>query len=153
MSTPKRGRPTKEEELLSFADHIGIEPELVKDFIGAAIPPREHVHAMPIEQATAIGPPLVLSAQEIRDEFLRLLYANRESLKGIALVNALKALATLAEHEKTPETEESAGINILDRIHSLPKEHAIPLLREEISRLDAAREGYFAAMNELLEAE
>lgn len=149
-ATRKRGpgRPSKEEELKQFAEHAGIDPELVGEYVKAALPapPKQ---PKPTEDA----PPEDWAEWEA--EMMRLLWINRADLKGIAMVQALKAIATLAEHQRDregPDDGEDDRKPLLDRLEALPKAHAAKLLKQEIGRLDELRAEYFAAL-ERLEAE
>ena len=133
----KRGRRTKVEELREAFVATGSDLAKLDEFLDGALT------AEPAE---------VPSAHEIRDELLRILYERRGELKGIALVNGLKALASLAA------TEEAAGQKqqveddrrpILDRIDALPKDHARKLLKQELARVDGYRADLFAALEGL----
>lgn len=75
------------------------------------------------------------TAEEMRDGLLKQLYDNRDGLKGIALVQALKALAALVPPPPPPVPEDEKPFSILDQLDSLPRAEGQKLLRREITRL------------------
>lgn len=87
----------------------------------------------------------------MRDEFMRLLYERRGELKGIALVQGLKALESLVAKERA-EPEKAADVvphSLLDQLHAIPPAHAIGLLETEIARLDADKVAHQEALQEM----
>ena len=76
----------------------------------------------------------VVSPEEMRDELLRQLYDNRRELKGIALVQGIKALAALVPPPPPEEPEDAKPFNILDQRDALPRKEFQRLLRLEIAR-------------------
>jgi hypothetical protein len=134
---PKRkpGRRTKEEELREFAQTAGVDMQKVADFIGGALEPEE-----------------VPSAQEIRDRLLSALSNRLGELKGIALVQALKAITALAaieEAEQQDSSEDDERRPLLDRLDALPPDHAAKLVKQEIERVDGYRQDLFQALQKL----
>lgn len=75
-----------------------------------------------------------VSPERMRDELLKQLYANRSELKGIALVQGIKALAALIP-PAPPEVFEEKPFSIVDQLDSLPKAEGQRLLRQHITRL------------------
>lgn len=102
------------------------------------------------QQADYIPPP---STEEMRDDFLRQLHGERHSLKGIALVQALKALEALVKSEQAaPEkTEDIPPHSLLDQVGSLPVPHARKLLNTEIERLERELTDHRDALENLKE--
>lgn len=93
----------------------------------------------------------------MRDEFMRLLYENRGQLKGIALVQGLKALESLVAKERSqPESADDVEPHsLLDQLHAIPPAHAVGLLTTEIARLEgelAAHQGALEEMKGLMDA-
>lgn len=87
--------------------------------------------------------------EEMRDGLLAQLYANRHELKGIALTQAITALAKLTPPAPPPEPEDTAPFSVLDQIGSLPKTESKRLLKGEIARLTADLAAHQAAYDEL----
>ena len=136
---PKRkpGRRTKEQELREFVEATGGDMTQLTDFLGGALEPQE-----------------VPSAQEIRDRLMAVLSDKLGSLQGVALVQALKAITALVaieEQEQAAKAEEQDDERrpLLDRLDALPPNHAALLVKQEIARLDAERQAYFAALQKL----
>src|SRR3954464_3119835 len=73
--------------------------------------------------------------EEMRDGLLEQLYENRTALKGVALVQALKALEALVPPPPPPEPEDDKRFSIIDQLDALPKSEGQKLLRQEITRL------------------
>lgn len=94
----------------------------------------------------------VASTAEMRDDFTRALHEQLKAgrLQGIALVQGLKALATLAEKEKEQEgvVEDVEPWNVLDHLDALPKAHAKQLLERRISELENELASHKAALKE-----
>ncbi len=141
------GRASKREEIEHFIEMAGLDPELIQ-VLGDAAPTPGRKHTPEPDRDDDEVP----SVEEIRDELLKLLYKRRGELKGIALVQGLKALESLVAAAPEPEVE-GEGVSILDRIDALPKDHAAEILRREITRLDNERAEFFAALERVMEAE
>lgn len=126
--TPRKtGRRSKRDEVAEFLDLAGLDPEYVAVLDGDA----------PLEKVPE-------TFAEMRDEMLRLIWLNKDSLKGIALVQALKALASLAESNKGDdeakgEAEPLIG-DLIAGIPGLPVERRDEILARELVKLDAERE-------------
>lgn len=85
------------------------------------------------------------SPEEMRDTLLTQLYDNRSELRGIALVQGIKALRDLIPPPPPPDPEEGERFSILDQLPSLPDAEGRRLVKEEIARLReelAAYESY-----------
>jgi hypothetical protein len=148
------GRPTKEAELLAFAEHIGAEPELVKGFIAEAIPAKKPVADTAWDPDPAADMAAIIAdPKQLYEWAVNSLVEHVSSGRAnVATVNGLKAVMDFAT--KQPDAvDDGEQVSVLDRIHALPKDHAAALLRGEIERLDLERGRYFAALTELLEAE
>lgn len=89
------------------------------------------------------------SAEQMRDELLLQLYNNRAELKGIALVQGIKALRDLIPPAPPPEPEDAARFSLLDQLDSLPKAEGRKLLKQEIARLTADMAAHQAAYDHL----
>lgn len=76
-----------------------------------------------------------VSAEEMRDELLKQLYNNRAELKGIALVQGIKALAQLVPPPPPDDPDAGKPFSVIDQLDSLPKKEGQRLLRQEITRL------------------
>lgn len=76
-----------------------------------------------------------VSPEEMRDGLLKQLYDNRSNLKGIALVQALKALAALVPPPPPEAADEGKPFSVIDQRDSLPKPEWQRLVRQEITRL------------------
>lgn len=127
-----KGRPTKEAELKEFAEAAGVDMEKVADFLGGALEPEE-----------------IPSAKDIRERLLLSLSNRLGELKGIALVQALKAISALAaieEQEQTTQDVTDERRPLLDRIEALPPEHATVLVKQELARIDTYKDDLFAAL-------
>ena len=101
-------------------------------------PPAEPSLITEADFAEALEPEQPKSVEEIHDELLRLLWERRGELKGIALVNGLKAIAQMkaakAAAPPDPDDDDQRNRTILDQVDRLPKAHAKRLLKEEIAR-------------------
>lgn len=131
----KTGRRTKEEELREFVTATGGDMAKLDEFLGGALEPET-----------------VPAAADIRDRLLSTLSNQLGSLKGIALVQALKAITALAvieDENKTDDELNDLRRPLLDRIDALPPEHAAGLVRQEIARVDGYRADLFAALTKL----
>lgn len=131
----KPGRRTKEQELTEFVQATGGDMTKLADFLGGALAAEE-----------------VPSAKEIRDRLLTTLSNRLGELKGIALVQALKAITALAVIEEAERDEndiEDERRPILDRLDALPPDHAAVLLKQEIIRIDGYRADLFEALTKL----
>jgi hypothetical protein len=73
----KPGRRTKEQEIAAFLDEVGLDPNLLHKVKGDGAAPE------------AEAPPETFA--EWRTEWMRLLWQRRGEMKGIALVQGLKA--------------------------------------------------------------
>lgn len=67
------------------------------------------------EPPAVVKPPE--SFAEMRDEFMLLIWQQRATLKGVALVQALNSLAKLADVDNTP-AEISPEVDVLDLIEN-----------------------------------
>lgn len=78
-----------------------------------------------------------VSAETIRDELLKQLWisAGRNELKGIALVQGIKALAQLVPPPPPDDPDAGKPFSVVDQLDSLPKKEGQRLLRQEIGRL------------------
>jgi hypothetical protein len=92
-----------------------------------------------------------VSLEEMRDALLKQLYKERASLKGVALVQGLKALAALVQQDKAePEKADVAEPHsLLDQIKNVPAAHARKLLTAELARLGSETAAHQAALDEL----
>lgn len=148
MTATKRraGRPTKAEELRRFAEHAGVEPETLEQYLGAALPPPPSEKLGPAPEKWA----------DWESEIKKILWERIHTLDGVAGVNAWKLVKALADEERIEEAaagpSEDDRKPLLDRLDALPKPHAKKLVKAELSRLDGLRAEYFAAL-ERLEAE
>lgn len=86
--------------------------------------------------------------EEMRDGLLAQLYDNRAELRGIALVQGIKALATLVPPPPPPAPENEKPFSVLDQLDSLPKREGQRLLRQEIARLKTEVATLEAALTE-----
>ena len=95
--------------------------------------------------------PEIPSIEEMRDALLARVYDERKSLNGNALVQALKALAVLAQQEKAEPAKANVAEphSLLDQIQNVPAAHARKLLAAEIGRLEAELAAHQAALLEL----
>lgn len=75
-----------------------------------------------------------VSPETMRDELLRQLYKNRAELKGIALVQGIKALAQLVPPPPPEDPDAGKPFSVIDQLDSLPKKEGQRLLRQEITR-------------------
>jgi hypothetical protein len=78
---------------------------------------------------------VAVTPEEMRDGLLKQLYDNRSGLKGIALVQALKALAALVPPASPDDEDDSKPFSVIDQLDALPKAEGQRLLRQEITRL------------------
>lgn len=92
-----------------------------------------------------------VSLEEMRDALLAQLYKERASLKGVALVQGLKAIDSLFQSMKAqPEkTDNAEPHNLLDQIKNVPAAHARKLLRAELARLGSETAAHRAALDAL----
>lgn len=92
-----------------------------------------------------------VTTEEMRDAFMRQLYDQRHGLKGVALVQALKALESLLtkEQQQPEKAEDIPPHSLLDQVGSLPAAHSIVLVETEIARLDAERAAHVEALEKL----
>lgn len=142
MTEPRRkgGRRTKAEEITEFAQAAGVDMELVKDFLGDALPPQNQWGDPPEKWGDWLP--------KIRE----ILWEQVHRFDGIAAINAHKLIKQLADAEKLegrPEEEEDARRPLLDRVDALPREHAAALIRQELDRTDIYRDDLFRALAEL----
>lgn len=137
----KTGRRTKEDELKEFAAAANVDPQLVADFLGAALKaPPELLRGEPPEKFSDWLP-------RIRE----LLWEKVHEFDGIAAVNAyklIKELATAEKAEAPPEADDTRR-PVLDQIEALPAEHAVALIKQELARMDSYRDDLFAALAKL----
>jgi hypothetical protein len=85
-------------------------------------------------------------------DMVDLLYARRDELKGIALVNGLKAIRDIAMQqaaEPDPDPEDDPTRSLLDKIDALPAPHAAKLLDKEIERLETELADHVAKREQL----
>lgn len=81
------------------------------------------------------APEVIVTPEQMRDELLKQLYQNRKDLKGIALVNGIKALRDLIPPAPPKEPDDATRFSILDQLGSLPVAESRRLLTEEIARI------------------
>jgi hypothetical protein len=116
---PRRpGRRTKEEEVAEALRDLGIDPDNLGDVPGA----------MPETFA------------EMRDGFMQLIWQQKGSLKGTALVQALNALARLAEANRDADDEkterEPTVAEVLVGVPNLAREKRDEILLRERAKLE-----------------
>lgn len=117
---PRRpGRRTKAEEVAEALRELGIDPD-----------------ADP-----AAGDAMPETFAEMRDGFMELIWQQRASLKGTALVSALRALAELAKAnpDGDSDSEQPTVAETIAGIPGLSAEKRDEILRRELAKLDDER--------------
>src|SRR5512146_2949517 len=99
----RRGRQTKEQEARAYLEEHGVDPDSI------------------------LGPstdgPMPKTFEEMRDAFMRLLWAKQGEVKGTAIVQGLRAVAALAETQRGQvERDEKVLIADVVRDANLPVE-------------------------------
>ncbi len=86
-------------------------------------------------------------------EMMRLLWVRRDGLKGSALVQALAAIARIAEHQRERERPDqnidSRQTPLLESVDALPKDVAVELVKAELERLADLRRDYMKLLRRL----
>lgn len=121
VATKKRGRGTREEEAHAYLRSVGIDPHSVLDNIRSIEVPE--------------------SDEEYFQKFRELLYirAATDELSDTALVNGLKAIATMAEAAAARQQDEDVirDVDVILADAGLPAARRVEIGRGEIERLRA----------------